>query len=55
MTPPLPWAQRLAAAEEGMGKRTRAVLAAVIGLWPVTAVVALAGALCWAAVMQGQP
>jgi hypothetical protein len=43
--PPVPWAQRLATAGAGMGQRTRAVLAAVIGLWPVTAVVALAGGL----------
>lgn len=45
MPPPVPWAQRMAAAEARMGDRTRAVLATVIGLWPVTAVVALAGGL----------
>jgi hypothetical protein len=45
--PPVPWAQRVAAVEEGLGPRTRAALAAVVGLWPVTAVVLLAFGLLW--------
>ena len=46
--PPVPLAQRMAAVEEGMAPRTRAILAAVVGLWPVTAVVMLAFGLLWA-------
>ncbi len=47
--PPVPWQQRMAEAEAGLGTRSRAVLGAVIGLWPVTAVVMLAGGLMLAA------
>ncbi|HVV82697.1 MAG TPA: hypothetical protein VHE35_06435 [Kofleriaceae bacterium] len=53
--PPVPWAQRLAAAEAGMGQRTRATLAAIVGLWPVTAVLALAASLLAMAAISGSP
>lgn len=49
--PPMPLAQRMAAVEEGLGPRTRAVLTAVVGLWPVTAVVILAFALLWGSML----
>lgn len=55
MPPPVPWAQRLAAAEAGMGQRTRATLAAIVGLWPVTAVLALAASLLAMAAISGSP
>ena len=51
--PPVPWAQRMAAAEANMSTRTRAVLGAVIGLWPVTAVIALAGGLLSLSMLGG--
>jgi hypothetical protein len=53
--PPVPWAQRLAAAEAGLGKHTRNTLAALIGLWPITAVVMLAGGLLAASVIGANP
>ncbi len=55
VAPSRPWRELMAAAEAGMGARTRAVLGAVIGLWPVTAVVMLSGVLTWLAAMQGSP
>ena len=53
--PAVPWATRLADAEAGLGPRTRSLLGAIVGLWPVTAVVMLAGALLWASVISGSP
>lgn len=50
--PPGPMRERLAALEAGLGPRTRDALAAIIGLWPVTAVLLLALGLMWLSVMN---
>lgn len=53
--PAVPWATRLAEVEAGLGPRTRSLLGAIVGLWPVTAIVMLAGGLLWASVLSGSP
>lgn len=53
--PPVPWRERVAAVEEQLGPRLRGFVAAVVGLWPVTAVVLLMFGLMWLAMLQGSP
>ncbi len=53
--PPVPLRERLAAAEENLGPHARGFLAAVIGLWPITAVMLLGLGLMWVAMLQGSP
>jgi hypothetical protein len=53
--PPVPLRERLAALEEGLGPRVRGFASAIIGLWPVTAVLVLMVGLAWIAAMQGSP
>jgi hypothetical protein len=53
--PPVPWRERVAAFEDGLGPRARGALAAFIGLWPITAVVLLMLGLTWLSAMQGSP
>lgn len=53
--PPIPLRDRFASIEENMGPRVRGFVAAVIGLWPVTAVVLLAFGLMWIAMLQSSP
>ena len=53
--PPVPWRERMAAIEENLGPRARGFVAAVIGLWPVTAVLLLMVGLAWLSAMQGSP
>lgn len=56
VAPPLaPWTERAAATIEGWGPRRRAVVAAVVGMWPLTAVLLAALAMCWAAVLGNSP
>ena len=56
VAPPRPSLQQwLRGVEDGLGPRVRTTLAVVVGLWPVTAVVLLAGGLAWIASMQGAP
>ncbi len=43
--PPVPLRERLASFEASLGPRSHGFLAAVIGLWPITAVIAFALAL----------
>lgn len=50
--PPVPLRDRFASLEESMGPRVRGFVAAVIGLWPVTAVVLLAFGLMWISMLQ---
>lgn len=40
--PPVPLGERLASFEQNLGPRAHDFLAAVIGLWPITAVIAFA-------------
>ncbi|KAB2906815.1 MAG: hypothetical protein F9K40_06045 [Kofleriaceae bacterium] len=53
--PPIPLRDRFASMEDNMGPRVRGFVAAVIGLWPVTAVVLLAFGLMWIAMLQSSP
>jgi len=53
--PPETWGQRLAALDARLVGPTRTVVAAAIGLWPVTAVVLLALSLTWMAALGGSP
>jgi hypothetical protein len=53
--PPVPLRERLAAVEAGLGPRARGFVAAVFGLWPVTAVLLLSLGLMWLAMMQSSP
>lgn len=53
--PPIPLRDRVASLEENMGPRVRGFVAAVIGLWPITAVVLLAFGLMSIAVLQNAP
>lgn len=53
--PPASLAQRLVALDARVGGRGRSLLAAVVGLWPVTAVVLLAVSLTWMAALGGSP
>jgi nitrate reductase NapE component len=53
--PPVPFRDRVAAIEENMGPRVRGFVAAVFGLWPVTAVVLLAFGLMCIAMLQNAP
>ena len=53
--PPIPLRERFESIEENMGPRVRGFVAAVIGLWPVTAVVLLAFGLMWIAMLQSSP
>lgn len=53
--PPVPLRERLARAEASLGPSARGFVAAVVGLWPVTAVVLLALGLAWVAMLQGSP
>lgn len=53
--PPIPLRDRFAAMEDNLGPRVRGFVAAVIGLWPVTAVVLLAFGLMWIAMLQSSP
>jgi len=53
--PPVPWRERAAAIEDNLGPRTRNALAAIIGLWPITAVLLLMLGLAWLSAMQGSP
>ncbi len=50
--PPIPLRERFASIEENMGPRVRGFVAAVIGLWPITAVVLLAFGLMWISMLQ---
>lgn len=50
--PPIPLRDRFASIEENMGPRVRGFVAAVIGLWPITAVVLLAFGLMWISMLQ---
>ena len=50
--PPVSLRDRAAAAYDGLGDGTKGFLAAVVGLWPITAVVAVALGMCWAATMS---
>lgn len=52
---PVPWRERVAAFEDSLGPRSRAVLTAIVGLWPITAVVLLMLGLTWLSAMQGSP
>lgn len=47
----LPLRHRAAAAYDALGDGPRGFVAAVVGLWPITAVMLMALGLCWAAVM----
>jgi hypothetical protein len=49
--PPVRLRDRAAAAYEALGDGSRDFLVAVVGLWPITAVVAVAFGLCWAAML----
>jgi hypothetical protein len=51
--PPVPLRERVAALEENLGPRARSFLGAVIGLWPITAVMLLALGLMMVAMLQG--
>lgn len=53
--PPIPLRDRFASVEENMGPRVRGFVAAVFGLWPITAVVMLAFGLMWIAMLQSSP
>jgi len=53
--PRLSFRERLGAVEEGLGPRARGFVAAVLGLWPVTAVVLLAAGLMWIIALQNAP
>jgi hypothetical protein len=49
----VPLRQRAAAAYDALGDGPRGFIAAVVGLWPITAVMLLALGMCWAAVVAG--
>jgi hypothetical protein len=53
--PPIPFRDRVAAIEENMGPRVRGFVAAVVGLWPVTAVLLLSFGLMCIAMLQNAP
>lgn len=53
--PPIPLRDRFASFEENLGPRVRDFIAAVIGLWPITAVVLLAFGLMSIAMLQNAP
>lgn len=53
--PPIPLRDRFASVEENMGPRMRGFVAAVVGLWPITACVMLAFGLMWVAMLQSSP
>jgi hypothetical protein len=53
--PPVPFRDRVAAIEENMGPRVRGFVAAVVGLWPVTAVLLLSFGLMCIAMLQNAP
>ncbi len=53
--PPVPLRERLVAFEESLGPTARTVLSTVVGLWPVTAVVALAFGLAYLNMMSASP
>lgn len=50
-----PWRVRANAAIEALGDGPRSFIAAVIGLWPVTATFAVGVLMCWAAVLGNGP
>lgn len=47
----LPWRARFEAWADGLGDGPRSFLAAVVGLWPVTAVVGAGFGICWLAMI----
>jgi nitrate reductase NapE component len=49
------YADRVSAIEENMGPRVRGFVAAIFGLWPITAVVLLAFGLMCIAMLQNAP
>jgi hypothetical protein len=53
--PPIPLRDRFASVEENMGPRLRGFVTAVVGLWPITAVVMLAFGLMWVSMLQSSP
>jgi hypothetical protein len=54
-TPRLPLAEHLRRAVAPLERGGRDALVVVIGLWPLTAIMAVAGALIWAAGYSGSP
>lgn len=46
--PPVPLRDRAAAAYDGLGDGAKGFVAAVVGLWPITAAVGAGIAMCWA-------
>lgn len=50
-----PWRVRANAAIEALGPGPRGFIAAVIGLWPITATLAVGVLMCWAAVLGNGP
>jgi hypothetical protein len=53
--PPRPLRERLIAFEDSLGPAARSLLAAVVGLWPVTAVLLLALGLAYLQMMAAAP
>lgn len=53
--PAVPLRERMAELEDGLGPRARAFLGALIGLWPVTAIVVMMIGLAWLSAMQSSP
>jgi hypothetical protein len=50
--PPVSLRDRAAAAYEALGEGGKGFVVAVVGLWPITAVIAVGFAMCWAAMIS---
>lgn len=51
--PSVPLRDRAAAAYDVLGEGSKGFVVAVVGLWPITAVLAAGFGMCWAAIIAG--
>ena len=51
--PPVSLRDRAAAAYDTLGDGSKGFVVAVVGLWPITLVLAVGFAMCWAAMLAG--
>jgi hypothetical protein len=47
-------AERIAVGYDELGDGVKGFVSAVVGLWPITVILAMSLGLCWAATMSGQ-
>ena len=50
-----PWRERIEAAVDALGERPRAFVVAMVGLWPITAVLGAGLGICWLALISPGP